>query len=318
DLLRKIVELRISDLKDIDSGGSFAIEQGDIVRALHRISGLPLHLLDDNIPLDLKETRQFFESRVVGQNEALKTVVDLITLIKAGLTDPGKPTGIMMFAGPTGVGKTELAKALAEFLFGSADRMIRCDMSEYKEYNSFEKFVGRSDREADPSSLVSQVRRQPFSIILLDEVEKANSNIFDILLQAFDDGRLTDPSGNTTDLTQTIIIMTSNLGSDLSRPKPVGFDSDAPDSSELVWKALQQFFRPEFLNRIDHIIRFQPLQRDHIRTLAKRELGKALLRNGLIRRELRVSVEPAVHDLLALRGYDEKFGARPLRRQVEK
>ncbi|MDF1756054.1 MAG: AAA family ATPase [Verrucomicrobiales bacterium] len=320
DLLRKIVEIRSGELKKahVSKEEPVDLENRDIVTALHRISGLPLHLLDDDIPLDLKQTRKFFDAKVVGQDAAITALVDLITLIKAGLTDPGKPTGIMLFAGPTGVGKTEVAKALAEFLFGSSDRMIRCDMSEYKDYNSYERFLGRSNQTVDTGSLVSRVRRQPFSIILLDEVEKAHPNIFDTLLQAFDDGRLTDSNGDTTDLTQTIIIMTSNLGSDLSRPKPVGFDREPPASSEMIDRALQSFFRPEFLNRIDHILRFKPLRRDHIQMLARRELGKALLRNGLIRRELRVAVEPEVHDYLARRGYDERYGARPLRRQVEK
>lgn len=321
ELLRKVVESKRREVDAITSKKRPAVvdlTQGDIVNTLHEISGLPVHLLDDRIPLDLKKTREFFDTRIIGQNEAVTTVIDIVTLVKAGLTDPGKPTSIMMFAGPTGVGKTELAKALAEFLFGSPDRMIRCDMSEYKDYHSYEKFIGAKRDENDSTSLISQVRRQPFSVILLDEVEKANPNIFDVLLQAFDDGRLTDAQGNTGDLTQTIIIMTSNLGSDLSAPPPVGFDSELPDSSELVGKALRNFFRPEFLNRIDHIVRFQPLKREDIRTLAKRELGKALLRNGIVRRELRVTVDPEVHDLLAEKGYDAKFGARPLRRQVEK
>lgn len=318
-LLRATVEgLREKLENEETKSGNVEVTHRDVISTVNRISGLPMHLLDDNVPLDLKKTREFFDSRLVGQNEAITTVTDVITLIKAGLTDPGKPTAVMLFAGPTGVGKTELAKALAEFLFGASDRMIRCDMSEYKDYNSFEKFIGRPNDAEDPGSLINRVRRQPFSVVLLDEVEKANPNIFDVLLQAFDDGRLTDPNGNTTDLTQTIIVMTSNLGSDLSRPKPVGFDSAAPEAEELVDKALRGFFRPEFLNRIDHIVRFHPLQREHIRTLAKRELGKALMRSGLIRRELRVSVEPAVHDVLASKGYDERYGARPLRRQVEK
>jgi protein subunit release factor B len=168
------------------------------------------------------------------------------------------------------------------------------------------------------ASLVTRVRREPFSVILLDEIEKAHPNVFDVLLQAFDDGRLSDPEGRTTDLTQTIIIMTSNLGTDLSQTIPVGFDSEAPDTSEAVDKALRAFFRPEFINRIDHVVRFRPLERSHIRTLARRELGMALMRNGLLRRELRVDVDRSVYDLLASRGYDEMYGARPLRRQVEK
>lgn len=321
ELLRKVVELRREEFEEKPPRQKTVnLTHSDIVTALHRISGLPVAMLDDDIPMNLKGVREYFDKRVIGQSEAVTTVVDIITKIKAGLTDPGKPTAVLLFTGPTGVGKTELAKALAEFLFNDPDRMIRCDMSEYKDFSALEKLLGRPSRDdkvSGSASLVSQVRRQPFSVILLDEIEKANPHIFDVLLQAFDDGRLTDPEGNTTNLTQTIIIMTSNLGSDLSVPKPVGFEREAPDTSELVLKALRGFFKPEFLNRLDHVVRFRPLQREHIKTLARRELGQALMRNGLTRRELRVDIEPGVFDLLAKLGYDKLYGARPLRRAVE-
>lgn len=295
----------------------------DVVHTLESFTGIPGLLLDDSQPLKLPEVRQFFESRVIGQPQAVESVIDLITLIKAGLTDPEKPMGVLFFVGPTGVGKTELAKALAEFIFGSSERMIRFDMSEFKDFHSFEKFIGspgaRADSPLQMGSLLSRVRQQPFSVILLDEIEKAHANIFDVLLQVFDDGRLSDPTGRTTNFTQTIIIMTSNLGSEVTDAPPLGF-LPAPENSlqNEASRAMESFFRPEFLNRIDRIIAFRPLDREHVRILAQRELGQVLLRSGITRRELRVDVDPGVIDILVREGFSSVYGARPLKRAVEK
>ncbi|WP_166826934.1 AAA family ATPase [Thalassoroseus pseudoceratinae] len=293
----------------------------DVVRTLETSTGIPSRLLDDTQPLRVSETRKFFESRVIGQSAAVDAVLDLITLIKAGLTNPSKPQGVLFFVGPTGVGKTELAKALAEFIFGSADRLLRFDMSEFKDYHSFEKLIGnanaRNDSLLQQGNLLSRVRQQPFSVILLDEIEKAHANIFDVLLQVFDAGRLTDSLGQTTNFTQTIIIMTSNLGSDLHETT-FGFQADAesaPPSGPPA--AMEEFFRPEFINRIDRIISFKPLEREHARILAQRELGQVLLRSGITRRELRVDVDPGVIDILVRDGFSPVFGARPLKRAVE-
>jgi len=300
--------------------GRAVIGPADVVRTLHSFTGVPRNLLDDSIKLDSAEVKKFFDARVIGQPEAVAAVIDLITLIKAGLTDPGKPLSVMLFSGPTGVGKTELAKALAEYLFGSPDRMIRCDMSEYKDAHAFERLIGdpAGGRSSGSGSLIARVREQPFSVVLFDEVEKAHPNVFDVLLQAFDDGRLTDPSGNTTNLTQTIMILTSNLGGDLAAAPAVGFGSTGIDLAAQTEAALRRFFRPEFLNRIDHILGFKPLGREATRTLARRELGKAVLRSGLKRRALRIDIEPAVIDLLVKHGFSALYGARPLKRAVEK
>ena len=297
------------------------VQYEEIIQTLESFTGIPGMLLDDSRSLSLPTVREFFESRVIGQPLALSAVVDVITLIKAGLTDPQKPLNVMFFVGPTGVGKTELAKSLAEFIFGSPEKMIRLDMSEFKDYLSFHKLIGdqhaRDDSLMAAGSLLAKVRQQPFSVILLDEIEKAHSNIFDLLLQLFDDGRLSDPQGRTTNFTQTLIVMTSNLGNDLATLPPVGFNREESSLDEKTKEIMKEFFRPEFLNRIDRTVHFQPLERSHAKIIAQRELGKVLLRQGITRRGLRVDVDPEVIEILVKHGFSEEFGARPLKRAVE-
>jgi ATP-dependent Clp protease ATP-binding subunit ClpC len=308
------------------SGGaqSLAIVHQHVVRALHSMTGVPIKLLDDSQQLSLEETRKFFESRVVGQNVAVSEVIDLITMVKAGVTDPKKPMGVLFFVGPTGVGKTETAKAMAEFLFGSADRMLRYDMSEFKEWNSYEKLIGSPNASEDSThsggAMLNVVRQQPFSLILLDEIEKAHANVFDLFLQLFDDGRLTDSRGRTVSFTQTIIAMTSNLGSEIQTPRGFGFkqESTSLQLENTVRESMRQFFRPELLNRIDRVVVFQPLKPEHLRAMAERELDNALARGGLTRRNVTVDIDPGVYDILTREGYNPAFGARPLKRAVER
>ncbi len=302
---------------------STEVAMEDVFTALEGSTGIPTLLFDDARPLDLGEVRRFFESRVLGQAEAVEAVVDRITLVKAGLTDPKKPMGVLLFVGPTGVGKTELVKALAEFVFGSEERMVRFDMSEYKDYSSFEKLIG--DPKAGPraavpqGSLLTAVREQPFRVILFDELEKAHPNVFDLFLQLFDDGRLSDPSGTAVDFTQTIVVMTSNVGSAAFADTRVGFGSDRDGSvSSDVLKELKEFFRPEFLNRIDRIVVFRSLDASTLRTLVHRELGRVWLRSGIGRRRVRVDVEDSVIERLLAEGVSPEYGARPLKRAVER
>ncbi len=299
--------------------GEPVIEVGvdDVVAGLAAQTGLPERLLSDRKPLDPVEVRAFFDERVLGQDEAVSEMVDLITLIKAGLTDPKKPYAVLFFVGPTGVGKTEIAKTLAEYIFGSAERMIRVDMSEYMGADSVEKLIGSPWRPDTGATLVARVRAQPFSVILLDEVEKAHAQVFDLCLQMFDDGRLTDARGQTADFRRAIIVMTSNLASRISDAS-MGFGGggDTVPSTELVLREVKRFFRPEFVNRLDKIVVYKPLTAEVMRKIVRRELGKVLLRSGIVRRRLVVDVDPGVVDLLCREGFSAAFGARPLKRRV--
>ena len=324
-VLRQVVDFateRAGELPRTPEGPapSLRITPEDVIGGLARFTGLPELLLNDELPLDPAAVRAFFEDRVLGQSEAVGAIVDLITLIKAGLTDPSKPFGVFLFVGPTGVGKTELAKALAEFIFGSETRLLRFDLSEYRDYESFEKLIGGTVRYRDEGRLTSKVREQPFSVILLDEVEKAHPNIFDLFLQVFDDGRLTDATGRIADFRHTIIIMTSNLASAFTPGGPVGFGDDegaSQASKEGILREVHRFFRPEFLNRIDRTVVFNGLNPGVMRKIAQRELGKVLHRSGLLRRRLVVDIDSSVVDYLMGQGFSPAFGARPLKRAVE-
>jgi ATP-dependent Clp protease ATP-binding subunit ClpB len=258
-------------------------------------------------------------ARVVGQDEAIKVVSDAVRRSRAGLSDPNRPSGSFLFLGPTGVGKTELSKALAEFLFDSADAMVRIDMSEFMEKHAVSRLVGAPPGYVgyeEGGYLTEAVRRRPYSVILLDEVEKAHPDVFNILLQVLDDGRLTDGQGRTVDFRNTVIIMTSNLGSQMIQE--MGGD-DSPQAytqmKAAVMGVVQAHFRPEFINRLDDIVVFHPLDKAQIREIARiqlRGLDKRLAERGL---KLVLSDEALA--LLGNVGFDPVYGARPLKRAVQ-
>ncbi len=284
----------------------------DVVSATFaRMTGLPEKIISDTIPLAQEDIRAYFEERVVGQNEAVDAVVDVVTLVKAELNDPGRPLGVLFFVGPTGVGKTELAKTLAEYLFGSKEKLIRLDMSEYKTPISVPDLLAQ---------LTERQRRQSFSVLLLDEIEKASPYIFDLFLQVFDDARLTDANGRSVDLHNTIIIMTSNIGTHGSQSHGIGFidAGEIPSArARLVQKAVEEYFRPEFINRLDKIVVFEPLGQGEMRRIARRELGKALLREGVLRRNILLDFREEVLDVLLKEGFSAVYGARPLQRAIK-
>ena len=290
----------------------------DVVEALSASTGLPAWLLNDSTPIDLAKVRSFFHDRIIGQVEAVDTVVDLVTLVKAGLTDPSKPLGVLFFVGPTGVGKTELAKTLAEFIFGSSERMVHLDMSEYQDYDAAQRLIGSRYGRSD-GILTRRMREHPFSVVLLDEFEKAHPNVYDLMLQVFDDGRLTSAGGDLVSFRQAIVIMTSNLGaSGKKRGASLGFlpRPESGPSAKDVQKALEGFFRPEFLNRI-RIVHFHALDVSSMQRIARRELTQVFKRSGLARRGLTVDVDDSFFSLLMREGFSPQYGARPLKRALE-
>jgi ATP-dependent Clp protease ATP-binding subunit ClpC len=285
-------------------------------------TGMPLLLLSDEVPLRTADVRSFFEARVLGQEEAVEAMVDLVTLAKSGLQDPGKPLGSFFFVGPTGVGKTELTKALAEYLFGSPERVIRFDMAEFSPADAVPKLVGTAWHSDGEGELTRRVREQPFCVVLLDEIEKAHRDVFDALLSALGEGRLTDANGRTADFRNAIVVMTSNLGAGQGSGA-LGFSAGdaAADGERLRRHFVEQaekFFRPEFFNRIDRVLAFQALDPETVRRIARRELGRLLMREGITRRRLLVEIDDAVVEVLAARGFHPRYGARPLQREIER
>ncbi len=302
----------------LERGGT-TLTAADVLGVLTRSSGLPLALLDPDVPLRLDDVRTFLERRVLGQPEAVETLVERVAMIKAGLTDASRPLGVFLFVGPTGTGKTEIAKALAELLFGSPDRLIRLDMSEYQTPDALERLLSDSATEPRAAPLVAAVRKAPFSVVLLDEFEKAAAPVWDVFLQVFDDGRLTDLRGRTTDLRRCVIILTSNAGSSIAGGAGLGFERRRDAfSPQAVERALAAAFRPEFLNRIDRVVVFRPFERGQMRALLDKELADVVQRRGLRRRPWAIEYDESALTLLIERGFSPELGARPLKRAVER
>lgn len=291
----------------------------DVIVTLSQQTGLPTSILDNTERLDLAAMRSHFASRVIGQDEAVNAVVERIALLKAGLNDLTKPIGVLLFAGSTGTGKTELAKTLADFLFGSTDRMIRLDMSEFQTPESTAKILGGGgERGSETDSLITRVRKQPFSVVLLDEFEKAHPNVWDLFLQVFDDGRLTDSTGQVADFRHCIVILTTNLGATSHRSTGLGFArGEDTFTAEQILRAVGQTFRPEFQNRIDKIIVFRPLTRELMRGILKKELAGLLERRGFKDREWAVEWEASALEFLLEKGFTPEMGARPLKRAID-
>ncbi len=296
--------------------GSFLREEvtdEDIAAIVAKWTGIPVSRMLETEQTRLLEIENNLRRRVVGQDEAVRRVGAAVRQARAGLADPNRPMGSFLFLGPTGVGKTELAKALAEFMFDDERHVVRIDMSEYMEKFSVSRLLGAPPGYVgydEGGQLTEAVRRRPYSVVLLDEIEKAHPDVFNVLLQLLDDGRLTDSQGRTVDFRNTIVLMTSNLGSDRMRP-----GMDEREAAAVRDAALRSHFRPELLNRLDGIVAFRPLGQDQIAAIVDIQLDR--LRPRLAARELGLEVTPAARARLAERGYDPEFGARPLKRLIQ-
>jgi ATP-dependent Clp protease ATP-binding subunit ClpB len=314
------LELARGRLKEIQSDGRAMLKEevdaDDIAAVVSRWTHIPVSRLLEGEVEKLLHMEERLHERVVGQDQAIETVSNAIRRARAGLQEAHRPYGSFLFLGPTGVGKTELAKALAEFLFDSEEALIRLDMTEYMERHAVSRMIGAPPGyvgHEEGGFLTEAVRRRPYAVILLDEIEKAHRDVFNILLQILDDGRLTDGKGRTVDFSNTVIIMTSNIGSeDLQRLEDIGFEA----ARELVFEQMRQVFRPEFLNRVDDAILFRPLSPTELTAIVGIQLGD--LNERLAGRGMALELTDAARRFLAEQGYDPVYGARPLKRVIQK
>ena len=292
------------------------VTEEEVAEIVSKWTGIPVSKMLEGEKDKLLKMESVIQERVVGQHEAITAVADSIRRSRAGLSDPHRPVGSFLFLGPTGVGKTELCKALAHFLFDTDDAMVRLDMSGFMEKHSVARLIGAPPGYVgyeEGGYLTEAVRRRPYSVILLDEVEKAHPDVFNVLLQVLDDGRLTDGQGRTVDFRNTVIIMTSNLGSQMIQELAGEENYETMKSS--VMEIVSQHFRPEFINRVDDVVVFHPLSREHIRSIVDIQLG--YLQARLADRDMQIHLSDAAKDKLAAAGFDPVYGARPLKRAIQ-
>ena len=288
-----------------------------IIAAFVIATGLPELFLRDDVSLEERDLQAFFEHEVIGQVEACRAATSAVLTFKSGLNDPARPISVLLFTGPTGVGKTELSRSLARFLFGAAEdseRFVRLDMSEYSLPGSAERLI--AGPLGQPSEFINQMRRQPFAVVLFDEIEKADEGVFDLLLSVFDEGRLTDRFGRTTYFQSAVLIMTSNLGAIASEAP--GFGTGEEFASSTYHRAAQTFFRPEFYNRIDAVLSFNALDKASVRRIVIKELNALNAREGMVKRDVRLVWTDRLVNHVVQAGFDSRFGARPLQRVIEK
>jgi ATP-dependent Clp protease ATP-binding subunit ClpB len=292
------------------------VDEDDIAEVVARWTGIPVSRLMEGEVQKLAHLEEHLHKRVIGQDEAVSAVADAVIRARSGLKDPNRPIGSFIFLGPTGVGKTELARALAEFLFDDESAMIRIDMSEYMEKHTVSRLVGAPPGYVgydEGGQLTEAVRRRPYSVVLFDEIEKAHADVFNVLLQLLDDGRLTDGHGRTVDFRNTVVIMTSNIASQLI----LGYrGQDYEKMKSECLEVLRRSFRPEFLNRVDEIVVFHPLAREQLRQIVEIQLAR--LRKRLEERKIELELSDKARDYLAEHGYDPSFGARPLKRLIQR
>ncbi|MBE9013259.1 AAA family ATPase, partial [Pseudanabaenaceae cyanobacterium LEGE 13415] len=311
-----------AQLLELQAGGTALLREqvteADIAEIVARWTGIPVTRLLESERQKLLNLEKHLHERVIGQHDAVEAVAAAIRRARSGMKDPSRPIGSFLFMGPTGVGKTELARALAQFLFDSDDAIVRLDMSEYMEKHSVSRLVGAPPGYVgydEGGQLSESIRRKPYSVVLLDEVEKAHPDVFNILLQVLDDGRITDSQGRTVDFRNTVIVMTSNIGSEHILDV-AGDDARYEEMQKRVMKALRKHFRPEFLNRIDDTILFHPLSRNELGEIVRLQIQR--IQGLLSDQKIMLELSPAAQKYVADVGYDPTYGARPLKRAIQR